>query len=61
MLKQYNQIHSGEKLQRIEKDGGKFVCRDGLEGRNPQEEEENSLELHYFINNSIKKFEIQTI
>jgi len=29
-----------EKLQRIEKDGGKFVCRDGIEGRNPQEEEE---------------------
>jgi len=27
-------------LQKIEKEGGKFVRRDGLEGRNPQEEEE---------------------
>jgi len=34
-----NQIHSEEKLQRIGKYSGKFVCRDGLEGRNPQEEE----------------------
>jgi hypothetical protein len=31
-------------LQKIEKDGGKCVCRDGLEGCNSQEKEE-------FINN----------
>jgi hypothetical protein len=35
-------IYSGEKLQRIGKDGGKLVCRDGLEGRNPQEEEKDT-------------------
>lgn len=35
---------NGEKLQRIDKDDGKFVCRDGLKGRNPQEEEGTALQ-----------------
>jgi hypothetical protein len=34
--------NSGDKLQSIGKDGGKFFCRDGLEGCNPQEEKYNS-------------------
>lgn len=33
-------MNNGEKLQLIEKNDGKFVCRDGLEGRNSQEEED---------------------
>jgi len=31
-------MYNGEKLQMIEEDGGKFVCRDSLEGQNPQED-----------------------
>lgn len=39
MLRPQNKMYNGEKLQRTEKDGGKFVCRHGLGGRNPQEED----------------------
>jgi len=33
-------MYNEEKLQEIEINSGKSVCRNGLEGRNPQEEEE---------------------
>lgn len=33
-------MYNGEKLQKIERDEGKFICINDLEGRNPQEEEE---------------------
>lgn len=41
MLKQQNQINNGEEnLQQIGRDGGQFIIRDGFEGRNPHEEED---------------------
>jgi len=45
-------------LQKIEKDGGRFVCRDCLEGRNRQEEEEEKEKIFYVFLRSIKKEEI---
>lgn len=36
-------MYNGEKLQKIERDEGKFICIDDLEGRNPQEEEEEEV------------------
>lgn len=39
------------KWQKIEKYSGEFVYRDGLEGRCPQEEEEEDLKKIWFHNN----------
>lgn len=35
-------MYNEQKSQRIEKDGCKFVCRNGLEDRKPQEEEKEN-------------------
>lgn len=40
-------MFNGEKLQKI--DGGKFVCRDGFEGRNSQEEEGKKYGFFYIV------------
>jgi len=45
---------NGEKLQRIEKDGGKFVCK---KGRNPQEEKGTALQRILIVISSIDDYD----
>lgn len=47
-------MYNGEKLQKIKKDIGKFVCRDGLEGCNPQKEEIEIFIYYVIYDNNIK-------